>query len=605
MLEIQTTPNYHNMFDYMAAKISTVAISCPLYRARWDYLHPDTIFVKGWEDMCADWMELKIGAHCVTTEFAHMPDMSTFRPDFALDPRDKGNFGLVLEDVTTTIDDSAENENKAFVIQFSAESTAGGKYIREYGGNGKYYSNDMPAGKYTYTVSFYSDHIELNASYDFCGEFSVTRAVYACTSEDKGTFFDADVIMNPNPRPHGGQFTSLRTTMISGSNSDRWFCPSPFCFPIRVADGSWMSVSVAPTVEELDFTGFMTEPRENGSTRFTLDYTSPHKAVNTFKFVPLVFRFGAADPYKALEAYADGLVTMGKVPPLKREPADWWKGVMLCGWGEQCAKIPVVRDHCSQPVYQNLLDTFDEEGIDWDILTIDDFWGIERGIWRVDETSWPDMRKFIDTQHNRGRHVLLWVCPYTDGLPDDELYIVGEQKLLDPANPKYLRRLEENLRHMLSDEEGCLNADGMKLDFTGGCPMYGVEHCTTPLHGMRYLYEFFKVIHDIAKKIKPDCLLDFQLANPHFAAFHDMVRLNDCKVTMGMALSTYTNRAYIGQSATFGALIDTDHPDSIEYLSNSYKFGNISLYLSADQVKTDKELTALVRKIIHEHHHKN
>jgi hypothetical protein len=222
---------------------------------------------------------------------------------------------------------------------------------------------------------------------------------------------------------------------------------------------------------------------------------------------------------------------------------------MLCGWGEQCYQMHTRHDHCSQEVYQNLVDTYDEVGIDWDILTIDDFWGKERGIWRVNEDTWPDMRGFIDAQHARNRHVLLWVCPYPDGLPDDELYIVGKQKLLDPSNPKYLRRLEENLRHMLSDEEGCLNADGMKLDFTGGVPNYGEEQCAAPLHGMCYLYEFFKMIHDIAKKIKPDCLLDFQLANPHFASFHDMVRLNDCKVTLGMALKTYQNRAYIGKSA--------------------------------------------------------
>ena len=151
---------------------------------------------------------------------------------------------------------------------------------------------------------------------------------------------------------------------------------------------------------------------------------------------------------------------------------------------------------------------------------------------------------------------------------------------------------------MFSDEDGCLNADGIKLDFTGYVPHSENPVCHKRLNGMRYLYELYKLFHTAAKQVKPDCLLDYQVANPHFAAFHDMTRLNDYFLDPSLALSIMKTRANVAHSVTFGAGVDTDHPDSIEYYENSHKFGNMSLYISNKNIIENTERINTIRSVI-------
>ena len=154
---------------------------------------------------------------------------------------------------------------------------------------------------------------------------------------------------------------------------------------------------------------------------------------------------------------------------------------------------------------------------------------------------------------------------------------------------------------MLGDGENCLNADGIKLDFTGGVPGAGDAICTKKLFGIEYLYQLFKAFHDNAKAVKPSCLLDFQVANPHFAALHDMTRINDFYLPMDQALGMMRIRAKVAQSVTFGGLVDTDHPEDIEYYKHSHEFGNMSLYLSNDALDTKKEMVEVIKETIRKH----
>ena len=154
---------------------------------------------------------------------------------------------------------------------------------------------------------------------------------------------------------------------------------------------------------------------------------------------------------------------------------------------------------------------------------------------------------------------------------------------------------------MFGSEGDSLDADGIKLDFTGVIPRAGEVKCTKRLYGMSYLYELYKLFHDAAKKVKPDCLLDWQVANPHFAAFHDMTRLNDFFLPDEVALSVMGTRAKIASSVNFGAEIDTDHPGSVEYYENSYKFGNMSLYISNKKLARNDEPIEAIRRTIREH----
>lgn len=557
MFEIKQIPNWHGL-PRRESSLRWLSVLTDVYRARWGEDNPYMLYIRGWNDESPDWVEMRIGGYCDLGDECHLPLQDTFRPDF---DREESR----LDTIHTSLP-----HDKSHKITFSAKSQC---------------------GKYTYAVIFCYDHVEFQISYQWDGSAHLSSVRYFGALR---TRFDADTVFNSNPCAHGIQYTSLRTAIATGSNGDWWFSPAPFCFPMRLRDQSWMSVSVAPSLDSMDFTGFLTEPGIHDDLGFRLAYASLPEYTNSFDAPPLVLRFGASDPFDALRKYADGLVDKGLIEKPCRADANWWKGVMACGWHAQMGA-----ENCKQSVYERHLQDLENAGIDWDILTIDDFWGKEHGIWRVDTEKWPDLRGFIERQHEVGRKVLLWVCINTDGLPNDELYCVGDMKLLDPLNPKYRQRLAENLHHMLGSGEGELNADGIKLDFTGRTPPSGrPSQCTQELHGMRYLYEVFRAIHDAAKAVKPDCLLDFQVANPHFAALHDMTRLNDYFLPVRMQVPVMETRSKIAQSVTFGALVDTDHPDSAEYFANSYRFGNISLYLTHGYLTKRFEELSVIRESI-------
>jgi len=562
MFKMTTIQNFHSL-DNSVSSLAVLSVMTDVYQARWSEHDPYTVYIRGW-DNAPDWVELRVGAYLECTDRGHMPDPATLRADFRFD-----------EDKLCRIDHWF-SENDTVDLLYTASSYLGGTY--------------------RYTVKLGYNHVRLNVEYEYNGKFILEKATYCALNADRGSVFDADTLFNPNPLSHGMQYSSLRAKAITGSNNERWFSPAPFCFPLKLRNGKWMSVSPAPTVEELDFTGFSTTPCIGGECSFSLDYTALPEYENRLHLPELVFRFDADSEFSALSQYANGLVELGKIDPVNRVKPDWWKGVMICGWFAQNGT-----QNCTEELYESHIAKYAELMIDWDILTIDDFWGKEHGIWRVDEDKWHDMKGFIARQHEKGRKVLLWVCINTAGLEDDELYIVGEKKMLDPLNPKYIARIYDSFRYMFGSDGDSLDADGIKLDFTGRVPSPGEAKCTKKLYGMRYLYELYKLFHDAAKEAKPDCLLDYQVANPHFAAFHDMTRLNDYFLPGELDLSVMGTRAKIAHSVTFGAEVDTDHPGSVEYYKNAYKFGNMSLYISNKKLDQNKEHIDAIRRTIREH----
>ena len=564
MVKVRYVPNWHNK-NTPETQIGYMVVTTPYYKASWEYCNPQILEIRGENQEESEWVQWQIGGYCEGTEGEHLPNIESFTAVFA-----KNNLLFAAPTVFQGNDDE-DVANKA--ASFTVDSYAGGQY--------------------TYTFIFGEKHIECQLIYKFQGEITLRKAHIGTLKPEKKSFFQASTIFNPNPMVNGIYYHSLNKKVVVGSTSDKWFTPSAFCFPIQLKSGRWMSVSPAPTLEELQFTSFMTDPGAYGELGFVLDYTSEPTYKEIYHMPSMVLRFASRDPFEALKDYADGLVELRKIEPVVREQQHWWKGVMICGWHNQNGSST-----CTQERYESHVAKYEEVDIPWDILTIDDFWGKEHGIWEVNTEKWPDLRGFIEAQHERNRKVLLWICINTTGLPEDELYKVGEQRLLDPCNPKYLERMKKAFVHMLGDGEGCLNADGIKLDFTGGVPAAGEASCTKKLYGMEYLYTQFKAFHDGAKAVKPDCLLDFQVANPHFAALHDMTRLNDFYLSYDQALEPMRTRAKIAHSVTFGGLVDTDHPEDNEYYRHSHEFGNLCLYLSNEALDTKKEMVEIIKETI-------
>ena len=91
----------------------------------------------------------------------------------------------------------------------------------------------------------------------------------------------------------------------------------------------------------------------------------------------------------------------------------------------------------------------DANGVDPGIVVIDDKWQASYGDNEVDASKWPDLRGFVDRQHGRGRHVLLWLKAWDpEGVPVEECVrnAANRPTAVDPTNPAFVERLRAGVR---------------------------------------------------------------------------------------------------------------------------------------------------------------
>lgn len=444
-------------------------------------------------------------------------------------------------------------------------------------------------------LHFYEGHIELKLHTRFGRESRIE-----CVELATGTEFDAAEIVNPGSNSTGIHRYALNRPLYIRPD---WFTPPPYCYAYMLRNGGAVAVGVEEGRGNMSFTRFLTAPDAAGRQSYHVHFDSTPKVCGAWTAPTLALRFGATDAYDAFKLHADGMVAAGKAPAVARDIPAWWRGVMFCGWlyqcfeGKKCSKGGM--HMCTQAVYEPMIRRMQEEAIDYDILTLDAWWGERFGIWREDKNKWPDLKGFIASEHAAGKRVLLWLCPNTPGLPEEETYIDDLGNVMaDPLNPAWRKRVAESMRYILGELDG----DGIKFDFTEVMPRAGMKQGTRELHGLDYLYELFRVMHDAAKAVKPDALLDFQIANPVFADTHDMSRLNDFFMAPEQALRVMRHRGLVARAVTRGAMVDTDCPCSADYFTHSPEFGNLSLYIAECELENPEVKKAIqksIRKIKH------
>ena len=427
-------------------------------------------------------------------------------------------------------------------------------------------------------------------------------------SREGGSRVDADAQFSPLCEAGGPHMRPIDEPGAPEGRSS--FLTPPFCYPFRrTGGGEWFSLSVEPEAGEMTFSRVSTWPDGEGRVALRLDYASPVEVGECLRLPRAAVRLGARDPFDALERQARALVECGRVRAPVRKAAAWWTEPIACGWREQTNRMQKsgrhAYSHCTQEAYEALTERLDALSIPYGTLVIDAIWSLSEEDWTIDQEKWPDMRGFIDRQHAKGRHVLLWVCPNCGSLPDGEAYITREEveelvdpdaaqhrtarralqgRMVDPLSPAYRERVYRCLHTMLSGEAGCLNADGLKLDYTGGMPQGEIVRCTRPLYGYEYLLAQYSLYHDAAKAAKPDCLLEFQVANPYMAGCFDMARLNDYLIApgLGMAREVMADRMRIARAENLGALIDVDGIRSLDYIRHMDELGVPAIYLGID-----------------------
>jgi len=290
----------------------------------------------------------------------------------------------------------------------------------------------------------------------------------------------------------------------------------------------------------------------------------------------------------------------------------WWKGPFYCGWGDQVevgqSQRINIKDKATQEFYEKMSRRLDELDLHPTAIIIDDKWQGKYGQLLPDNKKWPDMRAFTDAQHAKNRRVILWVKVWNaEGLDEDECITLEQQPYIaDPTNPKYRKRVFETVKRLLSDEEGCYNCDGFKLDFVNCFEIHPeLRSYDRSVYGMELMKTMLKLFYDAAKAVKPDALINNSCAHPYFAEVCDQARLHDYGDEMRSLMPIMEYRKSLFAAALPNALIDTDsanrsnYREAKEYCLRAHELGVPDIYMIQDcrEYAFSKEDWAEIRNV--------
>lgn len=424
------------------------------------------------------------------------------------------------------------------------------------------------------------------------------------TPETRGSQYEVGQYLVP--APGGGEHTLPEYHSIAqdGRISLHYLCPPLLAFPFGLGDRRepWLALGLAPRPGHynLDHFAYHWQHVGGGRTRCYLatDYLGYTQVHGEYEVAAIVGTAGA-DEFAALENHAQWLYDYGGC--VRRDWSDaprWWYGPLFCGWGEQCAIRPDRPvDAANQVAYQGMSDQLDAHGLEPTAIIIDDKWMATYGEALPDPAKWPDLRGFVETQHARGRRVLLWFKAWnTEGLPGEECINLWSQPCgADPNAPAYRRRLQKMMQRLLGSGPEDYNCDGFKVDFANVMPLGRDLRGTTEAYGIELLKQWFVLFYQAAKAVKPDCLINCSSAHPYFAEVTDQCRLHDYFWGQRSAWQVMSYRQRLFRAAFPGVLIDTDgvvstHRETMDYARRCAELGVPDLYVLTGG--GDTELTA-------------
>ena len=363
-----------------------------------------------------------------------------------------------------------------------------------------------------------------------------------------------------------------------------------------------LAFSLAAPRGEHNFTYFAYNTVTHGGQKgfyFTTDQCG-HTKVDGEWTSPEILIYGADSRDEALKDYANYYFAKGiaDVKPASKRPRFWY-GPIACGWTEQAAYpdsrgIPYSQQGMAkQELYDHFNGELKKRDLHPTLMIIDDKWQTAYGDPYADTSKWSDLRGWIDRNRDKnGRFTMLWYKLWdSEGLPDDECMASDSdhnKRCADPSNPKYRDRLKTILHRLLSPDEGCYNADGLKLDFAFFQPTGNSAVSYGGKYGVELFLEYIKTVYEFAKEIKPDCVISASPCHPLFAAYVDHARLHDYFPDLRRAQEEFTFRRDIYHIAMPWSLIDTDgagyrtRRDTQRYLISSYRLGIPDLYCISD-----------------------
>jgi len=369
---------------------------------------------------------------------------------------------------------------------------------------------------------------------------------------------------------------------------------APLCFVLHEGDaGPFLSAGVLAKPGEYRFHAFEINaplPEEAdvlepiiGTQAFALAYHGHQSVDGVWQTPTLVLQF-AEDRFAAVEKYVRRLESFGGTVPRTVPYEKWTFEPVYCTWHDQVAlAMPSLKKTLSMAeqeagdVYFTLLnqdrceqwlELLVENGVKPGTFIIDAEWQLEQGDPWVDEERFPDLRGFVDQCHAKGIRVILWHNGWArEGIPDEECITVdGQPVKADPTNPAYRKRAAAYVRRMLSDDTGCYNADGLKVDGMTGTPGGPTLKTHSGLAGFELARAMLELLSESARAVKPDAAIGQFTGCPYFADLADMVRTGDLYTVRGDPNGTNSLRARIQRIVMPEVAIDTDGAERFSYV---------------------------------------
>lgn len=420
-----------------------------------------------------------------------------------------------------------------------------------------------------------------------------------------GSWYEFSRYFIPNPTGGGLALPQYHSPEQPGAIAMHYQTPPLLAFPFEFDPDGWLALGLAPRHGDYNFERFDYRPG-NESFSLTTDYLGYTRINGSHEIAGIIGAFGS-DEYASLAGYAEGMYAdCGCVRKSWKDTPRWWHGPLFCGWGEQAAINPIDQGAAAnQKDYTWMSKRLDELELKPTAVIIDDKWMTRYGEALPDPAKWPDMRAFTDTEHRKGRKVILWFRSWnTEGLDADEcVNLYGLPQGADPTSPKYRERLQKTFHKLLSSDPGCYDCDGFKVDFANVMPRGRELSSYGNIFGLELLKSFLKLVYDTAKSVKPDCLINNSCAHPYFAEVTDQCRLHDYSGRQRSAWRIMSYRQKLYRAAMPGVPIDTDtvrstYRETLEYIERCHELGAPDLYFlsGTERVPFDARLHAALKR---------
>ncbi len=454
--------------------------------------------------------------------------------------------------------------------------------------------------KKTYIADIYPDGLLFKIKVK--GKGTPTAVKYFCGkngTNNPGSEYQASHFTYPISQ-NATEIDLTYSVATGGNITSLYMTPPPFLYPFRSKEfKSIVSVGLIANKGEFNFKNFALK-YQNDRIYFELPLGG-NKKVETEWETQAIWCGFSSDIFEAVKAYSDFHYNRNLANHGPTEKHRWWKGPFYCGWGDHMdigAAIYGDNFKCAnQEFYSAISDRIDELGLKPTAIIIDDKWQEEYGTMLPDKSKWPDLRKFTDDQHQKGRRVVLWLKAWANnGINDDEcITLNGKALCVDPTNPKFIKRIYDTFYTLLSSDEGCYNCDGFKIDFVDETVIVpGVKVYDQSKYGLELMKELLMLFYNSAKCAKSDALINNSVCHPYFAETTDQIRLHDYQSSLRNQMEVMTYRRDLYAAAIPNALIDTDsacnddYRNAKEYYLNAVKLGIPDIYKVFDPYYTNE-----------------